>query len=409
LSGSYVMAALRTPIGNFGRGLAGVAAPDLGAILVREFLLREVCCPDEVDEVIFGNVLQAGLGMNSARQAAVRGGLPYEVPAFTVSMVCASSLQAVVLADRAIRGEHAETVIAGEFENMSREPFLLSNMRWGTPLGDGKVTDELLLDGLWDCFYDCHMATTVERLAAAREISRREQDESAAESHRRAIAAAQGGQFSDEIVAVDTPAGRLETDEHPRADSSLERLSALKPSFAKDGTITAGNSSGLNDGAAALVLSHCKTHGGQAALAEVVDCVVVGVDPQEMGLAPVPAITELLSRNHLYPKDIGLWEVNEAFAGQVLAVLRELPLPTELLNINGGVIALGHPIGCSGARILVTLVREMARRRSSLGLPQCVPEEASEWPFSCETADDRGPLETWSEADKTDEQNRRSA
>jgi acetyl-CoA C-acetyltransferase len=368
MSGSYVVAALRTPIGNFGKGLAGVAAPDLGAVLIREFLSREVCCPEEVDEVIFGNVLQAGLGMNPARQAAVRGGLPYAAPAYTVNMVCASGLQAILLADRAIRGEHAATIIAGGFENMSRAPFLLPTQRWGTPLGNGRVADELLLDGLWDCFYDCHMATTVESLAATRGISRRAQDEFAAESHRRAIAAFQGGRFSDEIVAVDTPSGRLESDEHPRADSSLERLSALKPSFAKDGTITAGNSSGLNDGAAAVVLSSRQLRAGGSPMAELLDFTVVGVDPMEMGLGPVKAIRELLARNSLATTNIDLWEINEAFSAQALAVVSELRLPVDRVNVNGGAVALGHPIGASGARILVTLIHEMRRRNAELGV-----------------------------------------
>jgi acetyl-CoA C-acetyltransferase len=230
------------------------------------------------------------------------------------------------------------------------------------------VADELLLDGLWDCFYDCHMATTVEKLAATRGISRREQDEFAAESHRRAIVAAQGGRFSDEIVAVDTASGRLESDEHPRADSSLERLSSLKPSFAKDGTITAGNSSGLNDGGAAVVLSSRQPRAGGKPLAELLDFTVVGVDPMEMGLGPVKAIRELLARNSLAITNIDLWEINEAFSAQALAVLSELRLPIDRVNVNGGAVALGHPIGASGARVLVTLIHEMRRRNVELGV-----------------------------------------
>lgn len=368
MSGSYVLAALRTPIGNFGKGLAGVAAPDLGAVLIREFLARGVCVATGVDEVVLGNVVQAGLGMNPARQAAARGGLPYDVPSYTVNMVCASGLQAILLADQAICCRRAETVIAGGFESMSRAPFFLPDQRWGTPVGHGRVLDGLLLDGLWDCFYDCHMATTVETLAATRGISRRAQDEFAVESHRRAIAAIEAERFSEEIVGVSVGPALLERDEHPRADCSLEKLSNLKPAFARDGTITAGNSSGLNDGAAVALLSLRRTGNGRKAIAQIVDSTVVGVDPMEMGLAPVPAIRRLLLRNSLTLSDIDLWEINEAFSAQALAVLSELRLPADRVNVNGGAIALGHPIGASGARILVTLIHEMRRRGVELGV-----------------------------------------
>ncbi len=364
----HITAALRTPIGNFGKALAEVPACDLGAVLIREFLSREVCEADKVDQVVFGNALQAGLGMNPARQIAVRGGLPYEVPSYTVNMVCGSGLQAVLLGAEAIRAGSAKTVICGGIENMSRAPFLLPGQRWGTPLGHGKVVDSLLLDGLWDAFYDCHMATTVEQLAKARGILRREQDQHAAESHRRAVGAWAEGRFAQEIAAVPTKVGRVERDEHPRADTTTERLASLRPAFSADGTITAGNSSGLNDGAAAVVLSAHRATTARGIDAEVVGFSVVGVDPMAMGISPVGAIRKLLAENSLAIKDVGLWEVNEAFSAQALAVQRELGLPDDRVNVNGGAVALGHPIGASGARILVTLIHEMKRRDAELGV-----------------------------------------
>jgi len=354
MANCYIVNALRTPIGNFGKGLAGIPAPELAGLLVREFIEREACGPEQVDQAIFGNVLQGGLGMNPARQAAIKGGLPYDVPAYTVNMVCASGLYSVVLGDQAIRHGQARTVIAGGFENMSRAPRVSLSSRWGNPLGHEQLGDLMLMDGLWDVFYDCHMANTVQSLVRRYGITREAQDEFALESHKKAIDAIRSGKLGEEIVPVQVDGKHLEQDERPRADTSLEKLSSLKPGFDPKGTITAGNASGLNDGAAAVVLSAGRISSGEGVCAEIVDSTLVAVDPMEMGMAPVLAIQKLLARTKLKLEDVGLWELNEAFAAQVLAVLREIPLPLGRLNVNGGAIALGHPIGCSGARILVT-------------------------------------------------------
>jgi len=348
MANCYITHALRTPIGSFGKGLANVAAPKLGAVLVREFIERGVCIPTQVDQIIFGNALQAGLGMNPARQAAVGGGIPYDVPAYTVNMVCASGLYSIILGDRAIGNREASTVIAGGFENMSRAP--------------------TLTDGLQDAFYDVHMADTVENLIKRYGISRKAQDEFALDSHKKAVAAMYSGTFAEEIVPIVTHKGSINDDERPRIDTSLGKLAALKPVFDPNGTITAGNASGLNDGAAAVILSSERPRGGGAVCAEIIDTALVAVDPMEMGIAPVLAIEKLLSQMKLSLNDVDLWELNEAFAGQCLAVLKEIPIPLEKLNVNGGAIALGHPIGCSGARILVTLLHEMKRRNAELGI-----------------------------------------
>jgi len=368
MNNSYLVAGVRTPIGNFGKGLASVSAPQLGARLVNEFIARGICEPDQVDQAIFGNVLQAGTGMNPARQAAIKGGLPYSVPAYTVNMVCASGLYSIILGDQAIRQGQAHTVIAGGFENMSRAPRALLKSRWGNPLGHDRAVDLMLTDGLWDVFYDIHMANTVENLVQRYGIPRRAQDEFALESHKRAVAATQAGSFKGEIVPVNIGKNFIEQDEHPRPDTSLEKLSALKPVFDPKGTITAGNASGLSDGAATVVLSAEEPSLNGALCAEIVDSALVAVDPMDMGIAPVFAIRKLLAKTKINLEDVGLWEINEAFAGQVLAVLKEIPVPLDKLNVNGGAVALGHPIGCSGARILVTLLHEMKRQEIELGV-----------------------------------------
>jgi len=364
----YIIGALRTPIGNFGKGLASVSAPELGGTVVSQFIARGVCEPDQVGQAIFGNVLQAGAGMNPARQAAIKGGLPYSVPAYTVNMVCASGLYSIILGDQAIRRGQAEMVIAGGFENMSRAPRALLKSRWGNPLGHDHAVDLVLTDGLWDVFYDVHMATTVESLVKRYGISRQAQDEFTLESHRRAVTAIHTGKFADEIVPISVKGVQVEQDERPRADTKLEKLASLKPAFDPNGSITAGNASGLNDGAAAVVLSTKKTPSDGAICAEIVDSTVVAVDPMDMGIAPVFAIRKLLAKTKLKIEDVDLWEINEAFAGQVLAVLKEIPVPLDKLNVNGGAVALGHPIGCSGARILVTLLQEMKRQEVELGV-----------------------------------------
>jgi len=364
----YIVGVLRSPIGNFGRGLASVPAPELGAILVREFIKQEICAPDQVGQAIFGNVLQAGVGMNPARQAAIKGGLPYSVPAYTVNMVCASGLYSIILGDQAIRRGQAEMVIAGGFENMSRAPRALLKSRWGNPLGHAHAVDLVLTDGLWDVVYDVHMANTVEALVKRYGVSRQAQDEFALESHERAITAIHTGKFADEIVPISVKGVQVEQDERPRAETTLEKLASLRPVFDPNGTITAGNASGLNDGSAAVVLSAENSSSDGAICAEIVDSALVAVDPMDMGIAPVLAIQELLAKTQINSKDIGLWEINEAFAGQVLAVLKEIPVPLDKLNVNGGAVALGHPIGCSGARILVTLLSEMKRREVEHGV-----------------------------------------
>jgi len=368
MNSSYLIAGIRTPIGNFGKGLASVSGPELGGRLVNEFIARGIYEPDQVDQAIFGNVLQAGTGMNPARQAAIKGGLPYSVPAYTVNMVCASGLYSIILGDQAIRRGQAEMVIAGGFENMSRAPRALLKSRWGNPLGHGHAVDLVLTDGLWDVFYDVHMATTVEALVKRYGVSRQAQDEFALESHKRAITAIRTGKFDSEIVPVQGKRTQVKQDERPRADTTLEKLASLKPAFDPNGSITAGNASGLNDGAAAVVLTAEKPSSDSAIRAEIVDSALVAVDPMDMGIAPVFAIRKLLAKTKINLEDVGLWEINEAFAGQVLAVLKEIPVSLDKLNVNGGAVALGHPIGCSGARILVTLLHEMKRREVEHGV-----------------------------------------
>jgi acetyl-CoA C-acetyltransferase len=363
----YIVDGLRTPIGKFGGNLSHLASPALGGALVREFIRRGRVDPDYLDQVIFGNVLQAGIGMNPARQAAVEGGVPFSTPAYTVNMVCASGLQAIVLGDQAVRYGQAHTVIAGGFESMSRAPRILESTRWGKPLGHVPSKDVLLTDGLWDVFYDCHMAMTVEQLIERYAISREAQDEFALQSHLKAIKAREAGLLESEVMSIEADGKMIKEDEGPRSDTSFAKLALLKPAFLPEGTITAGNASGLNDGAAAVVLSADKPTEGSLC-AEVISSALVGVDPIDMGIAPAFAIDKLLRQTKIRMADIGLWELNEAFAGQMLAVLREISVPESLLNVNGGAIALGHPIGCSGARILVSLLHEMRRRKVELGV-----------------------------------------
>jgi acetyl-CoA C-acetyltransferase len=364
---SYLVMGLRTPIGRFGKGLADVPAPQLAGTVIRELLNRRGLGSRNIGEVIFGNVLQAGLGMNPARQAAVNGGIPYSVPAYTVNMVCASGLQAIVLGDQTVRSGRAHHVVAGGFESMSRAPRALLRSRWGSPLGHEQAVDLLVRDGLWDVFYDTHMAMTVENLVKRYGISREAQDAFAVESHIRAVQASTDRRFAEEIVPVESPHNTIAVDEHPRSDTSLERLAKLVPAFSPNGTITAGNASGINDGAAAVVLS-AEPSAERGFCAELLGSALVAVDPMEMGIAPVVAIRKLLDEAKIGIDDVGLWEINEAFAGQILAVLEEIAIPREKLNVNGGAIALGHPIGCSGARILVSLLHEMKRSNVELGV-----------------------------------------
>jgi acetyl-CoA C-acetyltransferase len=369
-----ILSACRTAIGTFGGALKDVPAPVLGAIVARE-ALRRAGVHDEVDETIMGCVLQAGLGMNPARQVSLGAGLPDSVPAHTVNKVCGSGLQAVMLAAQAIQAGDARLVLAGGMENMTRAPFLLPGARWGERLGHGRVIDHMLHEGLTDAFHDIHMGITAENLVERFSISREDQDAFAAESQARAAAAIREGRFKDEIVAVPLPAKKgapqaFDQDEHPRPDATRESLFRLKPAFKKDGSVTAGNASGLNDGAAALVVASASRAKelGREPRARIVAQASAGVDPKVMGLGPVPAVRRALEKAGLSAADIDLYELNEAFAAQSLAVIRELRLDPARVNVNGGAIALGHPIGASGARILVTLLHALEARGAKRGL-----------------------------------------
>ncbi len=369
-----IASAVRTAVGSYGKSLSNYPAVDLGALVIKEALQRVDLDPKEVDEVIFGNVLQAGLGQNPARQAAVKAGLPLEVPAYTLNKVCGSGLKTVGQAAQAIKAGEADVVVAGGMENMSMAPYLLEKSRWGYRMGDGKLVDEMVKGGLWCAFNDIHMGITAENVAERYGISREEQDAFALQSQQRAAKAIAAGKFKDEIVPVTIPRRKadpvvFDTDEHPR-ETSLEKLAALKPAFKKDGTVTAGNASGINDGAAAvLVMSKEKAESvGLKPMAYIRSAATAGVDPAIMGIGPVPASRKALKRAGLAVKDLDLIEANEAFASQAIAVCRELEFDREKVNVNGGAIAIGHPIGASGARILITLLYEMIKRDSQFGL-----------------------------------------
>jgi len=373
--GAVILAACRTPIGSFGGVFKDVSAVELGTVAVREAVARAGLTPELVDEVVFGCVLQAGLGMNPARQVAIRSGIPDSVPSHTVSKVCGSGLKAVMLAAQAVRCGDAGLVVAGGMESMSRAPFLLPGVRWGARLGHGQVLDHMLHEGLTDAFHDIHMGITAENVVERSGVSRADQDAFAVESQRRAGAAIAEGRFEDEIVPVPVPGKKgetklVDTDEYPRAGTTAEALAKLKPAFKKDGTVTAGNASGLNDGAAAVVVAGAERAKalGLAPAARIVSYASAGVDPKLMGIGPVPAVRRALEKAGLALDAIQLFELNEAFAAQSLAVVRELKLDPARVNVNGGAIALGHPIGASGARILVTLLYALKARGLRRGL-----------------------------------------
>lgn len=375
MSEAVVVAAVRTAVGTFGGRLKDVPAVELGATAVRAALQKAGVEADAVNEVIMGMIYQAGLGPNPARQAAVAAGVPFSVPAMTINKLCGSGLKAIGLAAASVRAGEADMMVAGGMESMSRAPYALPTMRWGERLGHGQMQDLMILDGLWDCFYDCHMGTTAENLASEYDISRAAQDAFALHSQQKYAAAAEGGRFDDEIVPVDVPQRRgepivFDVDEHPRADVTEEGLAKLRPAFEKEGTVTAGNASGINDGAACLVVmsSAAAQAKGREPMVRVVDSVSVGVDPRIMGIGPAPAIQKLLERNKLSLDQIDLLEVNEAFAAQSLAVGKALDWDLDRVNVNGGAIALGHPVGASGARIAVTLLHEMRRRSARRGI-----------------------------------------
>lgn len=370
-----IASGVRTAIGTFGGSFKDVSAVTLGTVAAKEAMKRANITPDMVDEVIFGNVLQAGLGQNVARQVSIHSGIPIEVPSYTVNKVCGSGLKTVALAAQAIMAGEADIILAGGTENMSQAPYLLKKARWGQRMGDGVVEDYMVKDGLWDIFNDYHMGITAENIAEQWNLSREEQDEFALNSQLRAEKAIKEGRFKDEIVPVEVPQRRgdpiiLDTDEHPRFGSTIEGMAKLRPAFKKDGTVTAGNASGINDGAAALVLmSKEKAEElGIKPLATILSYASAGVDPKIMGTGPIPATKKALEKARIGVEDLDLVEANEAFAAQSLAVVKDLGLDPEKTNVNGGAIALGHPIGASGARILVTLLHEMEKREATKGL-----------------------------------------
>ena len=370
-----LVSAARTAIGAFGGALKECSAPFLGSVAIREALQRAGVGGDQVDEVIMGNVYQAGNGPNPARVASVKADLPYSVPSMTINKVCGSGLKAISLAAQAIALGDADCIVAGGMESMSRAPYLLPEARWGARMGHAEVVDVMLRDGLWDCFVDCHMGNTAETLAARYQVERAEQDRYALQSQQRYQAALREDRFGREIVAVPVaprkgPAVEFSGDESPRPDTSLEALAGLRPAFAREGTVTAGNASKLSDGAAAVLVTSERraAASGRQPLAWVSGCAAAGVDPAVMGIGPAFAIRKLLAATGLTLADIDLLEVNEAFAGQVLAVGRELNWDESRVNVNGGAIAMGHPLGASGTRIAVTLLHEMQRRSARRGI-----------------------------------------
>lgn len=369
-----IVAAGRTPVGKFGGSLAKIPAAELGAHVIRQLLAKSGIDPASVSEVIMGQVLTAGAGQNPARQAALKGGLPDMVPAQTINMVCGSGLKATHLAAQAIKCGDAQIVIAGGQENMSASPHVLNGSRDGFRMGDAKLVDTMIVDGLWDVYNQYHMGVTAENVARKYEISRAEQDEFALQSQLKAEAAVKEGRFKDEIIPVEIPSKKgvtvFDTDEYPKHGSTLEALASLRPAFNKEGTVTAGNASGINDGAAAVIMmSASKARElGLTPLARIKAYSSAGLDPSIMGMGPVSASRLCLQKAGWTHQDVDLMEINEAFAAQAIAVNKEMGWDTSKINVNGGAIALGHPIGASGARVLVTLLYEMARRDAKRGL-----------------------------------------
>ena len=372
---AVILSACRTAIGSFGGSLKDLSAADLGAVVIREAIARAGVKAVDLGDVIMGCVLQAGAGMNVARQAALKAGVPQEVPGETVNRVCGSGLQAVIHAVEATRVGYTDMVLAGGTESMSNAPYILKGARWGLRMGHAEVYDSMLMEGLTCAIGGCHMGITAEEIVTRFGISREDQDAFAAESQRRAEAAITHGWFKDEIVAVEIPqkkgaAVRFDTDEYPRTGTTIEKLAALKTAFKKEGTVTAGNASGVNDGAAAVIVATQKKAEelGRTPLARILSFASTGVDPAIMGMGPVEATRKALTRAGLQPSDIDLFELNEAFASQSLAVARELGLDPAKVNTRGGAIALGHPIGASGARILTTLIYALRAQGGGKGV-----------------------------------------
>ncbi len=361
---------VRTAIGRFGRAFKDMPAPRLGAAVIREALRRAGTSPRDVDEVIMGNVISAGLGQNPARQAAIYAGLPVEIGSFTVNKVCGSGLKSVMLAAQAVKAGDAEVIVAGGMENMSASPYLLGGLRWGARLGHSTAIDAMISDGLWDAYNDFHIAMTGERVAAKYGITRKEADEYSVLSNQRAFAALEEGRFQEEILPVEIRGSTIDKDECVRGDTTLEKLASLRPFFKEDGILTAGNCSKLSDGAAALVVASAKKARelGIAPLARVVGYAVGGTRPEDVMEAPIPTVRKLLNETGFSMSDIDLVEYNEAYSTASVVVKRELDIPPEKMNVNGGAVAMGHPIGCSGARILVTLLYALKHRGLKTGL-----------------------------------------
>jgi acetyl-CoA C-acetyltransferase len=372
---AFLVSAVRTPIGKFLGGLKDLKATELGALVVKEAIARAGVEPNAVEEVILGNVISAGLGQNPARQAALGAGLPPAVGAMTINKVCGSGLKAVMLARQAIAAGDAHVIVAGGMESMSNGPYLAPRVREGLRLGDGQLLDATVHDGLWDVYNDFHMGMTGERVAEKYDVSRRQMDEYALGSHQKAMRAIREGKFKGEIVLVSVPQRkgdprRIDTDESVREDTSLEALSKLKPVFKPDGTVTAGNAPGMNDGAAALlVVSERDVRRLRLEpMARIVAQAISGLEPEWVMMTPVPAVQKLLEKTGWKTDDVDLFEINEAFAVQACAVSRELKIDPEKLNVNGGAVALGHPIGASGARVLTTLIHALRDRKARRGV-----------------------------------------
>ncbi|MDV3292692.1 MAG: acetyl-CoA C-acetyltransferase [Nitrososphaerales archaeon] len=370
-----ILSACRTGIGKFGRSLVNVAAPRLGAVTIREAMRRARVRPAEVDEVVMGNVVSAGLGQNPARQAAIYAGVPTSVGAFTVNKVCGSGLKAVMLAAQSVKAGDNEVVVAGGMENMSNTPYLVRNLRWGLKYGHAKLLDSMIVDGLWDAYKDYHMGVTGELIAKKYRVTRKEADEFAYQSHMRAAKASKSGRFDDEIVKVEIEreggeVGSFGADECVRPDTTLEKLSKLRPVFKEGGVLTAGNSSQLSDGASALVVAteEAAERLGVKPLARIKAYGTGGLAPERVMEAPIPTTKALLKRVKMDAGDIDLFEHNEAYSTASIAVRRALGIDDDRFNVNGGAVALGHPIGCSGSRVLTTLIYEMRRSGKRTGL-----------------------------------------
>ena len=370
-----IVSAVRTPVGSFNGALANVPAVELGALVLKEAMLRAGITPEQVDEVILGNVLQAGLGQNPARQAAIKAGIPQEIPSWTLNKLCGSGLKSIVCAAQTIMVGDADVILAGGMESMSLAPYTLPKARTGYRLGHGTIVDTLVQDGLTDIFHNVHMGVTAENIAQQYGFSREDQDHYAVSSQNRTELASKAGKFEEEIVSVTIPQRKgdpiiVDKDEFPRFGATYETLAKLRPAFKKDGTVTAGNASGINDGAAAVVvMSKEKAESlGLTPLATITSWASAGVDPLIMGTGPIPATRKALEKAHLTVADLDVVEANEAFAAQTLSVAKDLHLDMAKTNINGGAIALGHPLGASGARILVTLLHEMKRQSAHRGL-----------------------------------------